>query len=828
MRIYIWITILAFLVVGCNSVINKAFDDTTARYNAYFLANESIEEIESELLELTIENYDSIINLSYEIDTNKVSGINEKEEDIIKKLSILIQRHPGSKYVFPSYSLIGKARLLALDLNQSITTLKYVNSRSDNELAKQMSLIFLMRAYTEKEDYNAAVEVLNFLKKISIDKNLLEEYHLNAHYLYRKLKSRDNILNELYSLEKIVKKRSLLNRIYFAIGQIHLLNKDYNSARNSLKKCLSNNPSFDMEFNARILYARTLINDSESEIFKYFSKLLKDKKNIEKLDRVYYEIGLLNENKEKFLDAIKNYTISAKNNTKNKNLLFYSYKKTADIYYDKLNDYKSAKLYYDSALNNINREFEGYKKLKEKSDILTELVDNLEIISTNDSLIYLTSIPEEELNNILESNIKNSSEKKKKEKARGVQQNFNLSDSKIIIGNNKDGGWYFDNESIKSIGKNEFQRIWGDRELKDNWRLMSKIVFNSNPEAEESVLISEESFEDKIKFDEDEKTVTELKDKLPFTQSDKDRLNKETETAFYKVGKIYIQKLEEIEKGIENYDEFINRFNKSEYLAEIYYQLYLINGKDEEYKNLILSNYKDTEYYKLIINPNYQVDEFQELNLLKNIYNNIYENLKIGNNQRVIKNVDSLSNKFINNPFFENIKLLKSIAKGKETGNFSLQYELKKFLKDAEGEASISYASTLLNSAQDVHNNFIFSGLPIFKNHTDSIFYFFIIIDPKFKENLIIKLQDILSSSSIFEDIYEFELDSSNVFNIISSRSKRTLTNIRSEFNSSLTSVESNGNTNFVVGEKNMNLIFKSKNYTEFVKFINRWTEQKT
>ena len=101
MRIYIWITILALLVVGCNSVINKAFDDTTARYNAYFLANESIEEIESELLELTIENYDSIINLSYQTDTNKVSGINEKEEDIIKKLSILIQRHPGSKYVFP-------------------------------------------------------------------------------------------------------------------------------------------------------------------------------------------------------------------------------------------------------------------------------------------------------------------------------------------------------------------------------------------------------------------------------------------------------------------------------------------------------------------------------------------------------------------------------------------------------------------------------------------------------------------------------------------------------------------------------------------------------
>ena len=86
MRIYIWIAILPLLLISCNSIINTAFDDTTARYNAYFLANETIEEIENELLESTIENYDSIINLSYEIDTNKVSGINEKEEDIVKKL----------------------------------------------------------------------------------------------------------------------------------------------------------------------------------------------------------------------------------------------------------------------------------------------------------------------------------------------------------------------------------------------------------------------------------------------------------------------------------------------------------------------------------------------------------------------------------------------------------------------------------------------------------------------------------------------------------------------------------------------------------------------
>ena len=269
-------------------------------------------------------------------------------------------------------------------------------------------------------------------------------------------------------------------------------------------------------------------------------------------------------------------------------------------------------------------------------------------------------------------------------------------------------------------------------------------------------------------------------------------------------------------------------FNKSEYLAEVYYQLYLISSESKKYKNLILSNHSDTEYYKLIINPNYQVDEFQELNLLKKLYNIIYENLKMGNNQRVIKNVDSLSIKYEENPFFENILLLKSIAKGKEAGNFSLQYELKKFLKKAIGESSISYASTLLKSAKDVHDNFIFSGLPIFRNNSDSVFYLFMITESKFKENLNIRLQEILTLSGISEDIYEFALDNSITFNVISLKEKKILNSIRSKFNSSLTSVESNGNTNFVVGEKNMNLIFKSKNYREFIKFINKWVEQKT
>ena len=168
-KLYIFLTF--FFLSSCNSIIKTVYDDTSARYNAYFLANEEIKSIESDYGENLNKSYDSLINLTYKIDTNSISGIKDRTESSIKKLSILIQRQSTSKYVYPSYALIGKSRLLNLDLRESITTLKYVNSKSNNKEANTMALVYLLRAYTEKKDYNSAIEVDKFLS----DKEMSEE-----------------------------------------------------------------------------------------------------------------------------------------------------------------------------------------------------------------------------------------------------------------------------------------------------------------------------------------------------------------------------------------------------------------------------------------------------------------------------------------------------------------------------------------------------------------------------------------------------------------------------------------------------------------------------
>ena len=810
---------IIILLYSCNSVINTLYDDTTARYNAYFIANEVINEIEQELIETAEYNYDSLINLTYKIDTNRVSGLKEKKDKSIQKLSILIQRHPDSKYVYPSYALIGKIRLLALDIGQAITTLKYVNSKTNNTTAQQMSLIYLMRAYTEKKDYSAALEVNEFLKKLSIEKNLAIEYYLNAHYLHKKTNNLTETLNTLFELEKIVKNRRLINKVFFAIGQIYLEQDEYDIAALYFQKCLKNNPTFEMEFNAKIFYSKSLINSSSEEINKYFGKLLKDKKNLDKLDRIYYEIGLFHIKKEKYNNAITNFKLSVAENKSNRQLLYNSFKNIADIYYDNLIEYKLSKLYYDSALANINRENKDYNLLKEKSDVLTDLVNNLDIIERNDSLINLTTIPEEELLKIIEINIKNNEKKEREKRVKKESQNFLLIEP-TIIDNNTKGSWYFNNPSMVSSGRNEFKRKWGNRELADNWRISSKINFTSiNDNIEEVIQKSpdEESGEKENKMNAEDLIST-----LPFSDADKNKLNKETEKAFVAIGKIYVQKLDEKLKGINTFKIFIDRFSDSEYYAEVIYQLYLIDEENEKYKKIILNNFKETIFYKLIVNPDFEVDEFREYNLLRNLYSVLYDKLKNEQNNHVINKVDSLQKIYSKNSFFENIILLRSIALGKKGGNFSLQFELKKYLNSAKDRSTIDYAASLLNSAESVHDDFIFSGLPRFKNNKDDKYFFIIIKTESQADNVSVKLEKTLKELGKKISIYSFRLNETTYFDAISDKDLNSLKEIEKKFNSNLDIKEIKVNANFVVGEKNMNLIFRSKNFNEFVKFYNR------
>ena len=462
-----------------------------------------------------------------------------------------------------------------------------------------------------------------------------------------------------------------------------------------------------------------------------------------------------------------------------------------------------------------------YKQLKDKSDILNKLVDNLLTINKNDSLISLTKLSKNELDNTLNDYINKIKKEKKKKKVEIKESlNFYDEDSKIIkISNNS--VWYFNNMSIVNRGKDEFYSKWGDRKLTDNWRVQSKIIFVSNNEKEieiekTSIITSEEKNSETI----NKEYLISL---LPFKIEDKKILLNEIEKSLYELGKIYIQNLNEVNKGIKTYTQLINRFSESEFLPDVLYQLYLLSEEKNYYKNYIIEKFPESIFAKLIINPNYEIDEFEEYNLLLDLYKILYEKLLSEKNDYVIRQIDSLEILYKKNEYFENLSLLKSIAKGKKYGNFTLQYELKKFLKNSLLANTSEYANSLLSSAKDVQKKFIFSGLPKLVKENDYKFYYIIINNDKsdLVFNIINKITKELNLQNVVY-IDEFILKENFEFYAISETNWQDLKRIEKEFNDYVLNKESKVNANFVIGETNMNILFEAKNFNHFTKFYNK------
>ena len=820
-KIKLYTSIFVLITLNaCNSIINKIYDDTTAKYNAYFVANEIINDIELTLENNTIINYDSLIPINYTIDSSVVNQHSEKTKKSIEKLSILIQRHPESKYVYPSYVLIGKSRLLDLNLKQSIITLKYVNSKSNIKKAKDLALINLMRSYTENKQFNEAEEVYNYLKNKTIYNNYQIDFYKYSVYLFKQLKKNSELLINLKKIENLTKDRTLENKVYFLIGQIHLNNNNYDEAQKYFEKCIKNNPKLEIELFAKLYYVRSSTKSSDQEtINKYFKKVIRDKKNNDYLNRIYFELGQYYYEKDSLNKALDNYKLSIQKTINNKNLLFKAHLEIANIHYYKYNNYSISKLYYDSALQNINRENVLYKQLKDKSDVLNKLVDNLLTINKNDSLISLTKLSQNELDNILNDYINKLKQEKKKKKVEPKESlNFYDEDSKIITTTNN-SVWYFNNISIVNRGKDEFYSKWGDRNLTDNWRVQSKIIFVSNNEIEiekKSIITSEKSNSENI----NKEYLISL---LPFKIEDKKILLNEIEKSLYELGKIYIQNLNEIHKGIKTYTQLINRFSESEFLPDVLYQLYLLSEEKNYYKNYIIEKFPESIFAKLIINPNYEIDEFEEYNLLLDLYKLLYEKLLSEKNDYVIRQIDSLKILYKQNEYFENLSLLKSIAKGKKHGSFTLQYELKKFLKNSLLINTSEYANSLLNSAKDVQKKFVFSGLPKLVKTKDQKFYYIIINNDKSDLifNMINKITKELNLQNILY-IDKFILKENFEFYAISETNWQDLKKIEKKFNDYILNKESKVNANFVIGETNMNILFEAKNFNHFIKLYNK------
>ena len=826
-----FLIIMGFLLISCKSIVKQFYEDSSARFNSYFIANENIKEVQKIIYDEYKWNYDEIIPIISPLDSNNITKYSDLTNNAIEKASLLIQRHPESSLVMDGYILIGLSRLYNFEFKNAEITFKFVNTKSKESKTSTLALIYLMRTYFENNKIKEAIEVYNYLRKTEMNKKNKISFHLNSAFIFQNIENYDEVIKNLNTIEKLVTNKNQQNKILFLIGQIYQKKGFKNEAYEYYRKCLKNNPSFDLAFYTKLNLAKVteLTNSNDiKKIYRYFNKLLKDKKNENYLDKIFFEIGEFEYNQNKIDLAIVNYNKSLKSNESSLEQKYLNYKKLAEIYYNEFREYEISKLYYDSTLNNSNRENKDYKNINEIRQVLSELVENLNKIQENDSLIQLSQLNKEEINKIVDNYIIQL-EKKEKKKNSTANFTFNENKQEIIDGNLKNSTWYFYNDIVVSRGRDEFKRIWGNRKLTDNWRISRKIklieIEESNTKnIENSISVSSE------KEKNNEISRENLLKKIPFEESEKNNLKKEIEISYYKVGKIYIQQLNEVQLGKNYFEKLLNEFDKSEYIPEVLYILYLSIKESEPktakvYKEKLLNNFPNNLLAKLIINPNYEQDQFAENTFLISEYNNLFKRYENKDYNYVIKKSNSIINNYSKNSLHEKFILLKTLASGEIYGNFIFQLNIKKILNTVIDKDIIEFSKELLKSSEEVNSNYIFSGIPKFINYkNDENFYLVFVV--KNEDTLIKKINDginrIIKDNNYnlyFVNKFKYTKDESLIVvsNLNYEKYKILIKDFELRYKEKIPIL-----SKFVIAESNMKILFETKSHLEYLNFMEK------
>lgn len=673
-------------------------------YNFFFNARERVRTGSASLATSHEDKYDRVLSIFKYGDLTKAKSVFPDMDEAMKKVSIAISRNSmvlkgkkdnkvdeRNKWIDDCYLLIGKAQFYKHDFWSSIETFQYISSEYKESELRPEALLWLCKSYLELGKTVDAEYLLDYLKNDKkFPENLKGDYNA-AVAQYHLMK--DDVPRAIESLKKASAtaiKKDDRARYTFILAQLLQKQDSLQEAFSNYEKVIKMNPIYEMSFNSRINRARCYdVSSGSGEIVKKeLNKMLRDEKNEEYKDQIYYALaGIAQQEKEEQL-AITLLNQSIRASSSNTSQLAQSYLALGNIFY-KHPEYIPAAAYYDSCLTNLTNDHPDYIDIQSKKNSLERLVKNLKVIQQEDSLQSLASLSPQEREEKIKSliafedsekeRLKKEEEEKKKIEEEKVLEEKNLKSQVRDVngpGATAQGSWYFYNQSSIAFGYNEFLKKWGTRKLEDNWRRSEKDATiengdENNDDGIDSTANNQSSINDSIsKLDAVARQKAYLA-MIPATPQSIQESNVKVTEALYNCGVIYREQLNNLPESVESFELLNSRFPDSKYKLPSYYNLYRTlmalgdTAKAETYKSYLLNNYPDSEYSKLITNPNYYKELKKKTAVLEVFYENTYRAYLNRQYQDVIERKEESDALFPNSKLASKFSLLKAMAVGK-------------------------------------------------------------------------------------------------------------------------------------------------------------------
>ena len=825
---------------------NRAYHQLNTKYNGLFYAEKYLEEGVKKIHNLHQDNYKKILNLNKYGSLENAKNAQASFDQAIEKSRTAIQQHSmdikgeeKNKLIDNSYMVIGRAQFYKQDYAQAINTFSHIVRKSNNPEKQSEALLWATLCHQELDN------------KESLRKNILlleEDYYLN--------KKQDIILDEIqasiaikeeyfaeaiYHLKKIqdkTKDKNKKHRIYYMLGQLNLLLEEPNLSESydAFTQVIRKSSDYDMIFNAKIMRVKAYApnidvgqeNISYDKLKKELEQMLNDDKNIDYKDQIYFSLAGLALKTQDTLSTINYLKLSTATSIYNDDQKLESHWLLANIFWDK-KEYTAAYHRSDSAYQLASNTRSDYLEIKNMRRSSKKVAVQYNIIHQNDSLIALAKLPEQQRNDIIDQYIATlkQQEEEQKETNERPGSNFNSYEFNRQSQNSMNiasgGGWYFYNPSAISLGYSEFLSRWGNRKLEDNWRRKNKNQVISDED--EIGLNGEEGSgpTEKQKYSRDYYI-----NQLPIQPEDQLLLLAKTEAAYYDLGGIFKEDLEDYGQAILTYNQLIERFPSTDYKQLIYFDLYNIynlKGDSEGadvFMNKIKKEYPNSDYLRALSGDTMLTTQLtKEAQIYKEAYSlyTTFSEESCGELKKLMK-----QNK--TNMFIAEIELLNAFCQAQNSNK-------KQFIENLEIIRKKYPKTTVSNKVDTIvlvlKGELDFAPQSLYQNDFESEHYFILSI-----EETSINLPDLQASISNFNN-KNYRLDSLETNNLLLNKNTQLLkvgrfknkekalayqTLIQQDPLTNNTIIQA-GIRLFVISEKNYKTLLKEKNINDYLSYFN-------
>lgn len=555
MKKLLQIVLIGLILSGCGSAVKQSWNNFNAYFNTFYNAKQFYDSG----LE---QNQRQVPNVNPEVPIRVFraptrAGLQDFEQAIETGASILLD-HRNSKYVEPSIAIIGKSYFYRSEFFSALEKFQELQVVASG-VVEQEAVFWQGRTYLEMENY---VEGIRFLEE---EIGLIENWDPNVLADTRVLLAQHYIARENWSMaaslleENIAEMsdRDTRSRAYFLQGQVLERTGDNERARIAYSQVRSSHPSYDLVFNAKRKEAEVARRIGEYDrALTIFTDMERDDKNFESRLDLQYEIARTEQLRGNSDEALRLYqrVLRSQIQTPTPLVKAKTYYGIGDIYRFDKEDFEMAAAYFDSASQeraDRTRLPENFNA-QELASSFGEYASVRREITKMDSLLYLGQLEPAEFDSVIaevqrqmQAEFEEEMERLRRQQNQAVAIDPSETTAEVATEDLESGFLNIRDQLKLADASLQFQALWGDRPLADNWRRRAAVSGSRN----EPEVMAEAGVEIDGNGQATNQTGVPVvrarvdMDDIPFTEEQQDSLKYRRDSRYYQLANVFFLSL---------------------------------------------------------------------------------------------------------------------------------------------------------------------------------------------------------------------------------------------------------------------------------------------